>query len=66
VCKGSFNCASSEREKERKRERESVCEYVCKVVDMGSGASCLLSISSTFYARILRQYFGAKNYKAET
>ncbi len=25
-----------------------------------------VSISSTFYARILRQYFGTKNYKAET
>ncbi len=25
-----------------------------------------MSISSTFYARIFRQYFGAKNYKAET
>jgi len=25
-----------------------------------------VSISSTFYARIFCQYFGAKNYKAET
>jgi hypothetical protein len=28
-------------------------------------SSFLLSISSTFYAHILRWYFGAKNYKAE-
>jgi len=48
-----------------RRKRLFSLNEKCKKDEMCKNAENLVSISSTFYAHILCQYFGAKNYKAK-